>query len=70
MDGVRKSIQLRASGTSIEAAIGEALDRAELTLEGVDSFEVTKITGRRLEIGLEYEVELTVWFTLLDRIHG
>ena len=70
MDGVQKAIQLAATGSSIEAAIEEALDRAELTLERVDSFEVTSISGHREEAGLQYDVKLTVWFTLLERMHG
>lgn len=70
MDGVQKAIQLIATGTSIEAAVEEALDRAELTLDGINSFEVTKIRGRREETGVSYEVEVSVWFTLLERMHG
>lgn len=70
MDGVQKAIHLIATGSSIEAAVEEALDRAEVTLDGIDSFEVTTIRGRREETGVSYEVELTVWFTLLERMHG
>lgn len=69
-EGVQKAIQLSATGSSIEAAIEEALDRAELTLEGVAHFEVTSVSGRREETGIQYLVKLTVWFTLLERMHG
>ncbi len=67
---VEKSVTLTATGTSIEAAIEECLDRAELTLDAVTSFEVGRIRGTREETGLLYRVEVTVWFTLLERLHG
>ncbi len=70
VDGVQKAIHLVATGTSIEAAVEEALDRAELTLSGITSFEIGHIRGRREESGISYEVEVTVWFTLLERMHG
>lgn len=66
---VRKSINLTASGPTIEAAVQEALDRAAMTLEGITRFEVTKISGELTDTGLLYDVELTVWFTLLERMH-
>lgn len=66
---VQKAVTISATGTSIEAAVEECLDRAELTLEGITRFEVTKISGTREEIGVLYEVEVTVWFALLERMH-
>jgi dodecin len=66
---VRKSIQIAASSSTIEAAVGEAIDRASATLEGITRFEVTKIGGDLTDAGPVYDIELTVWFTLLERMH-
>ena len=66
---VQKSINLTGSAPTIEAAVHEAVDRASTTLEGVTRFEVTKISGDLTDTGPVFEVELTVWFTLLERMH-
>ena len=66
---VQKSINLSGSAPTIEAAFHEALDRASTTLEGVTRFEVIKISGDLTDAGPIFEVELTVWFTLLERMH-
>ena len=52
---VQKAIELIGTGDSIQDAVTEALDRAQLTLEGSRTV---------------YRVELRVWFTLLERMHG
>lgn len=65
---VQKSIELIGSGDSIQGAIEEALDRARLSLEGMTSFEVVRISGT--VDGPVYRVQLTVWFDLLERLHG
>jgi flavin-binding protein dodecin len=49
--------------------VGEAIDRASATLEGITRFEVTKIGGDLTDAGPVYDIELTVWFTLLERMH-
>ena len=54
----------------MEAAVEECLDRAELTLGGITAFEVRRISGNWEESGMLYRVEVTVWFTLLERMHG
>jgi flavin-binding protein dodecin len=66
---VQKSINLSGSAPTIEAAVHEAIDRASTTLEGITCFEVTKISGDLTDTGPILEVELTVWFTLLERMH-
>jgi flavin-binding protein dodecin len=66
---VRKAIDLAASGPTIEAAVQEAIDRATTTLEGVTRFEVTKIGGELTDAGPVFDIELTVWFNLLERMH-
>ena len=67
---VQKAIDLIGEGAGIEESVQEALDRAGLTLEGIDSFEVRRIVGRVAGGRAMYRVELTVWFTLLERMHG
>ena len=48
----------------------EALDRARLSLEGITGFEVQRIAGSVAESRTTYEVQVRVWFTLLERMHG
>ena len=67
---VQKAIDLIGEGGGIEESVQEALDRAGLTLEGIESFEVRRIVGRVDNGRAVYRVELTVWFTLLERMHG
>jgi flavin-binding protein dodecin len=54
---------------TIEAAVLEAIDRAYTTLEGITRFEVTKISGDLTDAGPVFDVEVTIWFTLLERMH-
>jgi flavin-binding protein dodecin len=67
---VQKAIELIGSGDSIQDAVTEALDRARLTLEGVTGFDVQHISGAVEGSRTTYRVELRVWFTLLERMHG
>jgi flavin-binding protein dodecin len=67
---VQKAVDLIGEGATIEDAVGEALDRAGLSLEGITSFTIESITGRADAAALVYRVELKVWFTLLERLHG
>jgi flavin-binding protein dodecin len=66
---VQKAINLAASGPTIEAAVHEAIDRAAMTLEGITRFEVTNISGEFTDAGPVFNIELTIWFTLLERMH-
>jgi flavin-binding protein dodecin len=68
--GVQKAIDLIGTGNSIQDAVTEALDRARLSLEGITSFEVERISGVVDGSAAAYEVHLRVWFTLLERMHG
>ena len=68
--GVRKAIDLIGTGNSIQEAFTEALDRARLSLEGITAFEVQRISGVVDGTAADYEVQLRVWFTLLERMHG
>lgn len=67
---VQKAIELIGTGDTIQDAVTEALDRARLSLEGITSFEVQRISGVLQGPGTAYQVELRVWFTLLERMHG
>jgi flavin-binding protein dodecin len=67
---VQKAIDLNGSGETIQDAVAEALDRARLSIEGITAFEVQRISGVVDESSTTYQVELKVWFTLLERMHG
>jgi flavin-binding protein dodecin len=67
---VQKAVDLIGEGPNVEAAVEEALDRAGLTLEGITSFTVQRISGQVDGGRTVYRVELQVWFTLLERMHG
>jgi flavin-binding protein dodecin len=67
---VQKAIDLSGSGETIQDAVSEALDRARETLEGITKFEVKDITGIVAGPGTTYQVEIRVWFTVLERMHG
>ena len=42
---VEKSIDLTATGASLEEAVAEAVHRASLTLRGVTGFEIQRVEG-------------------------
>ena len=67
---VQKAVELTGTGETIQEAVTEALDRARLTLEGITSFEVRTISGAVDGASTTYRVELRIWFTLLERMHG
>jgi flavin-binding protein dodecin len=67
---VQKAVDLTGSGPSVEEAVAEAVDRASMTLNGINRFEIVSLSGY-LEGGrLMYEAQVRVWFTLLERVHG
>ena len=67
---VQKALELTGTGSSVEDAVSEALDRARLTLEAITRFEVVGISGTVDGSRPHYDVEIKVWFTLLERMHG
>jgi flavin-binding protein dodecin len=67
---VQKAVELIGSGATVDEAVGEALDRAGLTLQGITGFEVTRIAGDVDGARLTYQVQLRVWFTVLEPVHG
>ncbi len=67
---VQKAVDLVGNGETIQEAVSEALDRARLTLEGITAFDVQHISGTVEGSATTYRVELRIWFTLLERMHG
>lgn len=66
---VEKSIDLTATGSSIEEAVGEAVHRASLTLRGLTSFEVERIEGVIQDGELSYRVHVRVSFEIKEQLH-
>lgn len=66
---IEKSIDLTATGPSIDAAVQEAVHRASLTLEGVSRFEIERIEGLVDEGEVTYRVLVRVSFAIKERIH-
>ena len=67
---VDKAVDLVGTGDTIQDAVAEALDRAQMSLEGITTFDVQHISGTLDGGKASYRVELRVWFTLLERMHG
>ena len=67
---MQKALELTGSGSSVEDAVSEAQDRAGLTLQGITRFEVRQLAGQVDGSRVTYQVELRVWFTLLEPVHG
>lgn len=67
---VQKAVDLVGTGDTIQDAVTEALDRARLSLEGITAFDVRHISGTVDGTATAFRVELRVWFTLLERMHG
>jgi flavin-binding protein dodecin len=66
---VEKSIDLTATGPTIEDAVAEAIHRASLTVKGLTSFEVEHIDGLIVEGELTYRVRVRVDFVIKERVH-
>lgn len=66
---VEKSIDLTATGSSIEEAIAEAVHRASLTLKGLTTFEVERIDGLIDGGEVTYRVLVRVSFQIKEQLH-
>jgi flavin-binding protein dodecin len=66
---VEKSIDLTATGGTIEEAVNEAVHRASLTLKGLTSFEVERIEGIVEGSEVQYRVLVRVSFVIKEQIH-
>ena len=66
---VEKSIDLTATGATIEEAVAEAVHRASLTVKGLTTFEIERIEGT-IEAGeVTYKVLVRVSFVIKERVH-
>jgi flavin-binding protein dodecin len=66
---VEKSIDLTATGATIEAAVEEAVHRASLTIKGLTRFEVENIEGLIDAGEVTYRVRVRVDFVIKERVH-
>ena len=66
---VEKSIDLTATGPTIEDAVGEAVHRASLTIQGLTNFEIEKIEGTIEEGEPTYRVLVRVSFVIKEKVH-
>jgi flavin-binding protein dodecin len=66
---VEKSIDLTATGSSIEEAVAEAVHRAGLTLQGLTSFELERIEGTIDNGEIAYRVLVRVSFVIKEHLH-
>lgn len=66
---VEKSIDLTATGPSIEEAVEEAVHRASLTLRGLTSFEVEHIEGIIEDGKVSYRVLVRISFQIKEQLH-
>ncbi|MEA2453337.1 MAG: hypothetical protein QOG04_2047 [Actinomycetota bacterium] len=66
---VEKSIDLTATGATIEAAVEEAVHRASLTIKGLTRFEVENIEGLIDAGEVTYRVRVRVDFIIKERVH-
>ncbi|HET7482885.1 MAG TPA: dodecin family protein [Actinomycetota bacterium] len=66
---VEKSIDLTATGPSIEEAVAEAVHRASLTLKGLTTFEVERIDGLIEDGTPVYRVLVRVSFQIKEQVH-
>jgi flavin-binding protein dodecin len=66
---VEKSIDLTASGPSIEEAVARAVQRAGLTLRGVTGFEIERVEGTVEGDDITYKVLLRLSFVIKEHVH-
>lgn len=66
---VEKSIDLTATGATIEAAVEEAVHRASLTIKGLTRFQVENIEGLIDAGEVTYRVRVRVDFVIKERVH-
>lgn len=66
---IEKSIDLTATGPSIEEAVAEAVHRASLTLRGLTSFEIERIDGLVEDGEISYRVLVRISFVIKEQLH-
>lgn len=66
---VEKSIDLTATGSSLEEAVASAVHRASLTLRGITTFEVERIEGTVEDGEPVFKVLVRISFTIKEQLH-
>ena len=66
---VEKTIDLTATGSSVEEAVAEAVQRASLMLRGVSRFEVERIEGAVVDGDIVFRVDVKVSFVVKEHVH-
>jgi flavin-binding protein dodecin len=66
---VEKSIDLTATGSTVEEAVASAIARAGLTLRGLTGFEVERIEGTVDGGEITYRVLVRVSFVIKEHVH-
>ena len=66
---VEKSIDLTATGATVEEAVRSAVERAGLTLRGITGFEVERIEGVIDGGEITYRVLLRLSFVIKEHVH-
>jgi flavin-binding protein dodecin len=66
---IEKSIDLTATGSSVEDAVAQAVERASLTLKGVSGFEIERIDGLVDGGEITYRVLVRVSFVIKEQLH-
>lgn len=66
---IEKSIDLTATGSTIEDAVAQAVERASLTLKGVSGFEIERIDGLVDAGEITYRVLVRVSFVIKEQLH-
>jgi flavin-binding protein dodecin len=66
---VEKSIDLTATGSSIDEAVASAVERASLTLRGVTGFVIERVEGVVTEGEIVYKVLIRLSFVIKEHVH-
>ncbi len=66
---VEKSIDLTATGATLDEAVSSAIHRASLTLKGLTSFTVERIEGTIENGEPAYKVLVRIWFVIKEKMH-
>ncbi len=66
---VEKSIDLTATGSTLDEAVSAAIHRASLTLKGLTSFTVERIEGTIVDGEAVYRVLVRIWFVIKEKMH-
>ncbi len=66
---VEKSIDLTATGSTVEDAVARSVQRASLTLPGVSGLGVDRTEGTVADGDIAYRVRVRVTFVVKEHVH-